>query len=538
MSPDAWRSRSGPSTLVRSATIIAAAFVVSRVLGLAREIIIAYQFGTSGETSAYVAAFKIPDLIFLVIMAGSFGSAFIPVFSGFLVQGDDEKAWALASAVLNVAVISTLVGGAIVFVAADPLVRYVVAPNLAPEYQALTVDLMRFLLLSPVLLGLGIAAKGILEAQDRFVLPALAPLVYNASIVLGALFLAPSMGINGLVVGVIFGALLHAGIQVPGLIRAGMRYRPSVRIRTEGIEEVIRLLLPRIVGQAAFQVNFIVVFAFASGLGDAHIAALNFAWQLLMLPHGVIALSISTVIFPTMARLYKQGRLDDLSATFRRALRPLVFLSLPAAVGLFFYRTAIVQSLFQAGAFSSASTDLVASALALFALGLVSYAVVEVLTRAFYAMHDTRTPVIAGLLTIAVNIALSAVFVGRFGLTGLAMSLSLTTTIEGIILVVVLRRRLPNARIKSFDWPARVAGATAAMAGVAWLTAPVLTAATRPGQAARLAQLALFGYALVVTGLTYLVAAYLLKLPELDVFVAKVDRRFRGTERLRRLAGR
>ena len=136
---------------------------------------------------------------------------------------------------------------------------------------------------------------------------------------------------------------------------------------------MLRLLLPRIVGQAAFQVNFIVVFAFASSLGDAHIAALNFAWQLLMLPHGVVALSISTVIFPTMARLYKQGRLEDLSATFRRALRPLIFLSLPAAVGLFFYRTAIVQTLFQAGAFSSASTDLVASALALFAVGLVSY---------------------------------------------------------------------------------------------------------------------------------------------------------------------
>ena len=538
ISPEAWRRPTAAAgSLVRNASIVALALVLSRVLGVAREVLIANRFGTSGETSAYVAAFRVPDLLFLVIMAGAFGSAFIPVFAGFLQIGDDEKAWRLASAVVTFAALAIAIAAIATFLAAEPLVRYLIAPELTPRYQALTVDLMRLLLLSPVLLGLGIAAKGILEAQDRFLLPALAPLVYNVAIIFGAIFLAPSLGISGLAVGVVVGALGHVLVQVPGLVRSGLRYRPTLDRRTEGLGRVWRLLLPRVVGQAAFQINFVVVTAFATGLGDEAAGAFNYAWQLMMLPHGVIALSVSTVIFPAMARLYGAGRLDELRSTFGRALRPVLFLTLPAAVGLYFYRTAIVQTIFQSGAFSPASTEIVAPPLALLALGLISYATVEVLTRAFYAMQDTRTPVVAGVVTIAINVALCTALVGRFGLAGLALSLSATTTIEGVILLVVLERRLGGVGRRDLSWLARVAAAAGAMALIAWLLGPRLTAATAPGVASRLLQIPLFVLAIGVTTLGYLVAAHLLRLPELGQVTSRLSNRLPGTRRIRRLPG-
>lgn len=527
-----WRVEAGPrSTILRNTVIVAGAFVGSRLLGLARDVVIANRFGTSGETSAYVAAFRIPDLLFLVVMAGSFGSAFIPVFSRFLVRDEEDRAWDLASAVINAALLAVTMGAALTFVFAGPIVRGIVAPRLSAEYQALTIDLMRLLLLSPVLLGLGIAAKGILEARDRFLLPALAPLVYNLAIIVAAIALTPSLGIHGLAVGVVMGAAGHAAIQVPGLVRAGMRYRPIFSPRTPGLAEVWRLLLPRVIGQAAFQVNFIVVTSLASGLGNDDIAALNYAWQLLMLPHGVLALSISTVIFPTMARLFGEGRHDELRATFGRALRPLLLLSLPAAVGLFVFRQAIVQTIFQSGAFSAASTALVVAPLAIFAVGLVSYALVEILTRAFYAMHDTKTPVIAGVATIALNIVVGWLSVDRFGLAGLAFGLTFSTTIEGIILLAVLGRRLGAPPRSAWRWLTRVVAATTAMGVVATFLAPRITMATEPGIAPRFAQLLLFASALAVIGASYLVAGQLLRLPEIDQAARQIRDRLVGGRR-------
>ncbi|MFM9105897.1 MAG: murein biosynthesis integral membrane protein MurJ [Chloroflexota bacterium] len=413
-----WRNPRKPesgagASLVRSAGIVAIAFVLSRVLGLVREIILSRMFGTSPEYSAYVSAFRVPDLLFLIIMAGSFGSAFIPVFSGLMGKGDRADAWRLASTVLNLSAIVLAVAGALAFVFAGPIVTGIVARGAAPEVQEITVNCMRILLLSPVFLGLGIAAKGILEGQDRFTLPAFAPVVYNVATILGALLLGPRLGVYGVAIGVVAGALCHLAIQVPGLVASGLAWRPAVDLSAPGLKEVGRLLGPRVIGQAAFQINFIAVTSLAWRSGEQSVSALNYAWQLLMLPPGVLALSISTVVFPTMARLWEAGDRAGMRAAFGRALKPLLFLSAPAAVALFFFRTSIVQTLFQGGAFTGESTKLVAAPLAWFAAGLVAYAAVEVLTRAFYAMHDTVTPVAAGIAIIVLNIARGAALVER-----------------------------------------------------------------------------------------------------------------------------
>lgn len=526
-----WGRQRPQSSLARSAGIVAAAFVVSRVLGLVREVVLARQFGTSEEFSAYVSAFRIPDLLFLVIMAGAFGSAFIPVFSGMLGDGEDAAAWKLASVVLNIAGAVVIVAAALAWIFAIDLVRHVVAPDASVRAQQITVECMRILLLSPIFLGFGIAAKGILEGQDLFTLPALAPIIYNTATILGAVVLGPVVGVYGVAIGVVVGAVGFLLLQIPGLVRSGMRYSLSIDPRTRGVGEVGRLLAPRLVGQAAFQLNFIAVTNLAWRTGEQSVSALNYAWQLLMLPHGVLALSVSTVILPTLSRLWQAGETAAFRATLGNALRPLLFLSLPAAVILFAFRSSIVQTLFQTGAFSAESTALVAAPLSFLAAGLVSYALVEALTRAFYAMHDTRTPVVAGLIIIVLNIGISIALLDRLGYLALALALSVSTTVEAIILAAVLRKRLGGVTLRTRNWLIRITAATAVTALVAAALAGPLSEATTPGNGPRLQQLAVFVFALAVVAAVYLGSAWILRIPELFVSLSHL------TGRLERLRG-
>jgi len=514
----------GRSTLATSALIVAAAFVLSRVLGLAREIILARQFGTGPEMDAYVSAFRIPDLLFLVVMAGAFGAAFIPVFGEYLEADDQDRAWRLASSVLTWAGVSVVVLSGLCFLLARPLM-YIVAPGFDQQTEDTAVQLMRILLLSPVFLGLGIAAKGILEAHNQFTLPAAAPLIYNGAIIIGAVFFVPEYGIYAVGWAVIFGALGHFLVQTPGLVRAGMRFRPSLDRNVDGLGEVARLFGPRVVGLAVFQVNFIAVTAFASTTGEESVSAINYAWQLLMLPHGVLALSISTVAFPTLAALYSRGDKEQFATTLDRTLRPLLFLSIPSGIGLLLLRKPIVQVIFESGNFDTASTRLVIAPLAAFAAGLLGYALTEILTRVFYALRDTMTPVITGVLTVVLNLLLCVLFLESLGYAGLALALSVTTGAEALILLLFLRARIGHVVQAGFGgWLLKVAGASIAMTGVIVLTAPWLQSALdRDGS--HVPAYILFAYAMGVYAFAFMAFAWMFRIPELQQVVSKVGNR-------------
>jgi putative peptidoglycan lipid II flippase len=511
-----------------NAGIVAAAFVVSRILGLLREVLIARQFGTSPEYDAYVAAFRIPDLLFLIVMSGAFGSAFIPIFGGFISRGEYRQAWRLASTVLTYTVLVLVVAAQIVFFFAEPLIGNLIAPGLTGDERELAINLTRMLLLSPLLLGLGAAAKGMLEAQDAFTLPAIAPILYNVGIIFGAVALAPEYGAYGLAYGVIVGAAAHATIQFVDLALRGWSFRPSFDRRTEGLGTVARLMAPRIVGQAAFQVNIIVMTNFASRLGDARVSALNYAFQLFMLPHGVLALSLSTVIFPLMARQYELGELNAMKGTLARALGPLLFLTFPAAIGLIAFRESIVQMILQFGTFTEESTQLVATALAYFAVGLIAFAVVEAITRAFYAMQDTLTPVIAAVLTVAANIGLSWVLAPILGHGGLALSISVTTSIEAAVLIGVIYRRIGGLGSPLIISVLRTSAAAVVMAVIAlWIAGPVAEA-TDPADGRSIWSIGLFLFAMATSGATYLCAAWFLRAPELMMIIERVSSRLPG----------
>jgi putative peptidoglycan lipid II flippase len=513
--------RPAGATMARNAIVVSVAFILSRLLGLGREMILANQFGTGPEMDAYVSAFRIPDLLFLTVMSGAFGAAFIPVFAGFIDQGDRERASRLASSIMTWTGIGIVILAGISFLLARPLTN-LVAPGFDPATEDLAVNLMRILLLSPVFLGFGIAAKGILEAQNQFTLPAFAPIVYNLAIIAGALFFAAEYGIYAVGWAVIAGAIAHVGIQIPGLLRSGFHFRPTLDRSIAGLAEVLRLLGPRVVGLAAFQVNFIAVNAFASTIDARNVSALNYAWQLLMLPHGVLALSISTVAFPSLAALYSRGDRAGFGRLLDRTMRPLIFLSVPASIGLWLVGRPVVIVIFESGDFDEASTDLVSSALNWFAIGLVGYGITEILTRVFYAMRDTRTPVITGILTIVLNVVLCALFIQSLGHRGLALSLSVTTAAEAIIMMLFLKHR--SGRVFSpgfFGWLVQVLLAGAMMVVAIAITVPWLNEVL--GSDVSIAvRLLYFATCMALYTLTFLFAAWTLRIPEFHSSVSKV----------------
>jgi len=419
-------------------------FMVSRVLGLLREIVIAGQFGTSAEMDAYLAAFRLPDLLFYVVAGGALGSAFIPVFTGYLVREEMTGAWRLASAVINWVLLILLSLGGLAAISAPSLV-HILYTDFTPAQQLLTTELMRWMLIATVIFGVSGVVMGILNAQQHFFLPALAPVVYNLAIILAAWFLGEWWGVRGLTVGVVVGSAGHLLVQLPGLIQKRMHYRPLLLWRDASLHEVGRLMAPRVLGLAAVQINFMVTAVLASSLSPGSLTALNYGWIIMLLPQGIIAQSVATALFPTLAVLVAQGQRDEMRRVFGTALRNMLFLTLPAAVGLIILRVPIVRLLLEWGEFDETSTMATAWALGFFALGLVGHAVVEITTRAFYALKNTKTPVTVAVITMMLNIGLSVAFVNLFARLnwpphgGLALANSVAVLLEMVVLLVLLR---------------------------------------------------------------------------------------------------
>lgn len=531
--PAAARRAPRGTGMARNAMIVSLAYVASRLLGMLREMILAAHFGTGRDMDAYIVAFRIPDLLFLTIMSGSFGAAFIPVYGSFIDQGQHEKASRLASAIMTWAGVVIAVVAGLVFVFAMPALR-IVAPGYDGATYALAVSLMRILLLSPIFFGFAIAAKGMLEAQNQFTLPAMGPIVYNLAIIVGAATLATHFGITAVAWAAIVGAALYLAIELPGLIRARFHFRPTFDRHIEGLGEVASLLGPRVIGLAAFQINFIAVTAFATTLGAGNASAFNYAWQLLMLPHGILALSISTVAFPPLAAAFGRGDTRSFARLLDSTMRPLLFLSIPASVGLTLLGREIITVIYQRGAFDDQSTHLVSLALFWFAVGLVGYALTEIVTRVFYAARDTRTPVATTVVTIILNIVLCGLLVDSTGVRGLTFAMSATTACEAIIMMAFLRQRSGQVFQPGFAlWLLKVMVASAVMAGVIILTRPWLDdVLVSPSPVVM--HLAYFVVSFATYVLAFGVAAWVLRIHELESTIARITRRLP----LRRLLGR
>lgn len=419
-----------------------ALFVASRIAGLARDIAISYRFGTSAEYDAYVAAFNIPDFLFNVIAGGALTSALLPTFTSLLAHNRQGDAWRLASGIINLALVLVTAGAGIAFIFATPLAEATIARGFSPEQRSLTVNLMRVMLITPVVFGVSASVQGILNSFRHFTTPALAPIVYNLAIIFGALFLAPTFGVYGLAYGVVAGALLHLVVQLPVLFRLGAEFFATLGWRDENVRHVGALMLPRMLGLATVQINFLVNTVLASSLGEGGVSSLRYGFALMLLPEAIVAQAIATTVFPALSEFVARKDWEGLSRLFSNAFRATLFLALPASVGLIVLREPIIQLLYQRGEFDARSTDQVAWVLQFYALGLFAHAGLEIVARVFYALHDTATPVKIGLGAMVINIVLSLALIGPLQQGGLALANSLATILELAVLMYTIRRRM------------------------------------------------------------------------------------------------
>lgn len=466
--------------LAGAAAIMMASFLASRASGLVRDVAVTSQFGLGREMDAYLTAIRIPDFVFQVTAGGAVASAFIPVFTSYLARDQLEDGWRMVNTLFSLAVValSPLIVALIVFA---PDVMRLLAPELEPEYQALAGQLARILLISPLLFTLGCFTTSVLNSHQRFFLSSLAPTSYNLGILAGALLFAPAFGIRGLALGAALGSLLFLVVQLPGLRQVGMRYRPVLDLGHEGVRRVGRLMAPRTIGLAAVQVNFVVSVYLASGIPGG-IAALNWAWLLTMLPLGIFGMAISSAVFPSLAAQTARSELDETRRSASTALRFILYLTIPATVGLVVLGEQVVRVLFERGQFTAASTAMTAYALQFYAPGLIAMATVEIVTRVFYAFHDTRTPVAVALAAMVVNALLAASLVRPLSYGGLALAISLSSIVEAVALLIVVQRRLPGlvdlALLTSLARSGLAAAVMGALvySGLAWLSGPLADA--------------------------------------------------------------
>ncbi|MEP7199584.1 MAG: murein biosynthesis integral membrane protein MurJ [Chloroflexota bacterium] len=458
-----------PTNLLRSTLIVMSGYLASKAVGLVREPLIARAFGASTDLDAYYAAFNIPDLLFTLIAGGALATAFIPVFAETLTQRGQAEAWRIASAVINLVVLLTFALAIIVAAFAPQLIACCLAPGFAPSQQALTVDLMRLILVSTVVFALAGVLMGILNAQQHFVSPAFAPALYNLGIIFGALALAPRFGVYGLAYGVIIGSLLHLASHIPPLLMQGVNYQRLLLWRDPTIRAIGRLMGPRILALGVIKVNTLVGTNLASRLGEGSVAALNLAWNVMQIPETIIATAIATAIFPTLSQYAAAGQRDQLRAAMSGALRAILLLSVPALIGLLLLGRPLVQVLYQGGRCDAQCADAIVWALQFYALGLLGHSFLEIGARTFYAQKDTLTPLVAAVVAMFLNALLAIALINVFAHGGIALANAIAVSCEVGLLLWIAQRRLHGIGLTRLAALAvRAVVAAAAMVAVIW----------------------------------------------------------------------
>jgi putative peptidoglycan lipid II flippase len=474
-------SASASRQIARAAGTVMLAFFFTQIIGLLRGIIIYRSFGTSANLDSFNAANRVTEVLFNLMAGGALGSAFIPTFTGLLTHDKKAQAWRLASAIANLllAVLTLVAGLAILF--APLIVRrglFVLAPDLPAGQEALTVTLLRIMLPTVVIFGLSGLVMGILNAHQRFWLPAIAPAMYSLGQIGGVLLLPSGWGVYRLAVGALIGALLHLLVQSPGLLRLKGAYIPTLGLKFAEVRQVILLMGPRILGVAVVQLNFIVNTVIALSLPEGSVSAITLAFTLMLMPQAAIAQSAAIAAMPTFSAKAALGKLDELRALLASTLRVVLLLAIPATIGLIALRLPLVRFLYQGGEFTAHSTSLVAWALLWYTAGLVGHSLVEVLARAFYALQDTKTPVLIGSAAMALNVIFSLTFphlfeqAGWLPLGGLALANSLATALEAIGLIVFIQRKLGGMEgltVLDGGWRALIAALGMSLALWGWL---------------------------------------------------------------------
>lgn len=457
-------------TITSAAGILAAAALISGLLGLFRDRLLAGSFGGEDlyKLDIYFAAFRIPDFISMVLIMGAISAAIIPIFSEYLVRSH-EQAWKFFSNLINLFFVSLILVSAILIIFV-PQILSLIVPGFIGDKKESAILLTRIMFLSPILLGISNIISGILRVFKRFLITSLAPIMYNLGIIFGIIFFVPLMGLKGLAWGVVFGAFLHLLIQIPILLKVGFRPKKVLDFSEPGFLRTIKLTIPRAIGLAAGQINLIVITAIGSTLTAGSIAVFSLASNLQNLPITLIAVSFSTAAFPFLALYFSRNDKEKLIQEFSSVFRQILFLIVPISILIFILRAQIIRVIYGTGKFSWADTQLTAACLGIFSFAIFAYALALLISKTFYAFQNTKIPASVTLLTVGLNITLCYFFVWVLGfenifqkflisfldlqgikensVIGLPLALAVSGIFQISLLLILLYKKIGDFRIK------------------------------------------------------------------------------------------
>lgn len=466
-------------TLVKAAGFLMAAQLISRLLGFLRETLIAGFYGQGSTTDAYNAAFILPDLLYWLLVGGVLSAAFIPVFSEYIAKEKVDEGWKVVSSVVNL-IFLTL--GLLIFIGLlfTPQFLRLMVPGFEKIGNIhLTVNLTRILLIQPLFMAISGLIMGVLNSYKIFWPSALGTVLYNACIIFfGTILANPAKpeSISGFAVGVVVGAVASFAVQIPSLRKVGVRYYPIIDWHNPGVRRIGALALPIIISYSLNQIQVVVNNNFGSTLPPGSITAVWYSYRLFQLPVGIFALAIAVATFPTMTEQAALKQWDKLRQTISGAIRMVVFITVPISVGMIVLRYPLIRVLFQHGQFSANDTFTTAIPLFYFAIGISSQSVIQILPRAFYALQDTWTPVILGIIAMVVNVIAMVLLIGPLAHGGLAFATSIAAVVNMVLLFYMLRRRLGQMDGWAMFWTSvKSLIASLFMAGVIWVWSEWLT---------------------------------------------------------------
>jgi putative peptidoglycan lipid II flippase len=455
-------------TITSAAVVLSLTTLLSRLMGIFRDRALAHHFGAGPIVDVYYASFKIPDLIYNLLIAGALTAGFIPVFTKLFYQHENKStAWKLANNVTNIVgiILIILCGLGIIFA---PFISPILVPGFSAEQKELVLEFTRIMFLSPLLLGFSMVLGGILQSLRQFAIYSIAPIFYNAGIIIGILYLVPLIGKTGLAWGVILGALLHLVIQIYGAYHQGYRWHLILNFKDPNTRLIGKLMIPRTLGLAATQLNTVIVTVLASILPIGSVAIYNYASNLQGVPVGMIGIPFAVAVFPVLSKCIAEKNLVEFKKNFSTTLRQILFLVIPLSVLFLLLRAQIVRVLLGTGEFDWNATISTADALAVFAMSIWAASLIQLFARAFYALQNSKIPFMVGIISEIITLALALLFINikhtifitlpfqltislpLFGVNGLALASTLGTIINAILLFVFLRKKIGNLKEEHF----------------------------------------------------------------------------------------
>lgn len=436
------------NSILSAASIIMMAVALSRVLGLIRDWLLVTRFNVQ-ELGVYIAAFRIPNLIFELLVMGAFTSAFIPVFTTYLDTKGREESFKIASSVINIGLIIFAVSTLFLIIFSEEISR-LIAPGFNKDEITLMSNFTRIIGIAQVFpLIIGTFFTGILQSFRNFLVPAIAPIVYNLGIIFGIIFLSPILGLYGPVWGVVIGAFLFTLIQVPLIISLGYKHSFKLGLASPATREIGRLMLPRTVGLGISQIDATIDLTLSTLISPAAVTIFNYAQHLQQVPVGIFGASIAQATLPALSSSFAQKKDDEFKKVFTNSFHQILFLVIPISAILIVLRLPIVRLVFGIRSLLDLPTTLeISKTLSLFSISIFAQALVHLVTRGFYALHDTKTPVVVGAISVVINSLLSIIFI-KFYYLGV-WALGLSTSIASIFHLTLLLF-LFDKKIGKFD---------------------------------------------------------------------------------------